>query len=273
MKLLQLKRPFLCAVIAEPTARGCISQIDRLERLADAFEINIPPLSFRVMRDIFSSTRRPCIATNRRPDFMKLYGYRNIPKVSEGERISKLLRGLDAGASVIDFELDAYDEVNIARKPSFGSRSERQYAFRPGSEPTEFSTLPTMVRRQRKLCETIQASGGEVLISSHTQVRVDVAKVVRIGRVIQGRGADYAKIVVFAFNSRDVITLLETAQKLRRSIRIPFNLMNVGEHLILGRLLATAFGSSWIYCRTNSPHSFPGQPTLEQAAEFLGNMP
>lgn len=268
MKLRQLKRPFLCAVIAEHTARACIDQIDRLEHFADAFEINIPPLTSTDIKDVFAATDRPLIATNRRPEFMALYGYRNLRRVSETERVAKLLQGLHSGASVIDFELDTYDETSVSQKPAFGSNLERKYAVKPGAEPTEFSKAPTIVRRQRELCDVIHASAAEVIISSHTQTRIDLGTARRIGRAIRQRGADYAKIVVHTYGSFDILKLLHVANKVR-SIRLPFNLMNVGEFPLQGRLLAIGFGSSWIYCRTESRHSFPGQPTAEQAARFL----
>ncbi len=269
MKFSQLPRPFICAVIAEPTISECINQIDQLAPHVDAFEINIPQLIEGRLEDVFSATQRPCIATNRRADFMRLYGYRNLPRLSEEMRLERLRDALHSGAAMVDYELDAFDDASLSAKPAFGSRLEREYASRRNSRPTEFSIKPKVVRRQKQFAKAIRSVGGEVLISSHTQTRIRKGITLQIAKAMQLRGADLGKIVVHTFNLDDLLDLFGTAIELRKSLRIPFNLMNVGEQPILGRLFSVFFGSGWIYCRANSNYAFTGQPTFSDAEAFL----
>ena len=110
MKLSALGVPFVCLVLSEPTIEDCIRLIDRHEKDVDAFEVNLPPLDPTRLRDVFQATSRPLIATNRRTDFMRFYGYTHLPAMSETERAEALRRAVGMGADAIDFELDIFAE-------------------------------------------------------------------------------------------------------------------------------------------------------------------
>jgi len=270
LKLTSIHKPFIVAVIAEPTATKCLRQLKSAEKDgADAFEINIAQLKEKELRKIFISTKKPCIASNRRSNFMKLYGYKNLAKTNEETRVEKLLRTLENGAEAIDFELDTFTSKH--ESPAFGSRAEMEYALNSESKPTQFSTHPRTALRQRKLAQIIKSSGGEVLISCHTQTRIRQNEILRIVQTMELRGANLAKVVTHTFNVDDLMNFLRTISKVKNSARIPFNLMNFGAYSILGRLLSVAFGSAWVYCRTGS-QLFAGQPTIKQAKTFLRDL-
>ena len=270
MKLTSIHKPFIVAVIAEPTATKCLRQLKSAEEDgADAFEINIAQLKEQELREIFISTEKPCIASNRRSDFMKLYGYKNLPETNEEIRVEKLLRALENGAEAIDFELDTFTSRH--ETPSFGSQAETKYALKSESKPTQYSTHPRTALRQRRLSQLIKSRGGEVLISCHTQTRIRQNEILRLVQAIELQGADLAKVVTHTFNVDDLVNFLRTVLKMKNSARIPFNLMNFGAYSIPGRLLSVALGSAWVYCRTGS-HVYAGQPTIQQARTFLDDL-
>ncbi len=271
LKLTSIQKPFIVAVIAESSATKCLRQIRLAEKNgADAFEINIAQLKEKGLRKIFISTKKPCIASNRRSDFMRLYGYNNLAETNEESRVEKLLRTLEIGAGVIDFELDIFTSKH--KLPPFGSWAETKYALRSESKPTQFATQPQIAFRQRRLAQLIKSRGGEVLISCHTQTRIKQAEILRIVQTMEQRGAELAKVVTHTFNLNDLANFLRTISEVKNCARIPFNLMNFGAYSIPGRLLSVAFGSAWVYCRTRSQRGFAGQPTIQQARTFLGDL-
>jgi 3-dehydroquinate dehydratase len=272
--LSSLERPFLCCVITETTSSKCIRLIDECEKQgAQAFELNLPQLKIgTIVRDIIASTTRPCIVTNRRAQFMELYGFHGIPVQSEETRAAKLIEALEAGASAIDFELDIFDEGNQLGKPRFGSKEELDYAAKIDSAPTEITRNSSAIRRQLDLVKEARELGGEVIISCHTQCRIKQRDITRIAKLIQDRGANYAKIVGITLGDFDLLAQFESVVKLNEELEIPFNVMNIGYMPILGRLVSVVFGSSWIYCTiSKSRHSFSQQPTLQGASRFLGS--
>ena len=270
LKLTSIRKPFIVAVIAESTVPKCLRQLRSAEENgADAFEINIAQLKEKELRKIFISTKKPCIASNRRSDFMKLYGYKNLAETNEETRVGKLLRTLENGAEAIDFELDTFTSKH--ESPSFGSRAETKYALMSESKPTQNSTHPRITLRQRRLAQLIKSSEGEVLISCHTQTRIRQSEILRLVQTMEVRGADLAKVVTHTFDADDLVKFLRTVSKVKNSARIPFNLMNFGAYSIPGRLLSVALGSAWVYCRIGS-HGFAGQPTIQQARTFLDDL-
>lgn len=267
MRLSKLTKPFICTVIAEADVKASLASIESAEHETDAFEVNLTPLDLHAISDIFGSTRKPCIATNRRTKFMRAYGFYNLPKLGETARQERLMKALDSGATAIDFELDMFDEQPHKLVP--GSIKEREYARRKTAKPTEISYDRRAVERQRKLAHDVKSSGGEVVISCHSQTRVDRTTIFRIANLMQRRGADLGKIVVVTNSGEDLLRMWKSGLDLRRQVSIPFNLMNSGELMVLGRILSVNFGSSWLYCRPKSVRGFFGQPRADEARRVL----
>ncbi len=78
-----------------------------------------------------------------------------------------------------------------------------------------------------------------------------------------------AKIFVYTFDQPDLINLFREGLELDRIMKIPFTVMNVGANAILGRLMSSCFGSGWVYCRSGSGYNYSGQPTVQDARQFL----
>jgi 3-dehydroquinate dehydratase len=107
------------------------------------------------------------------------------------------------------------------------------------------------------------------MASCHTQVHFAVESTDLILRTIQERGADFAKVVTMTFNPADLLAMWNYVSRVRSKARIPYNIMNTGEYAILGRLVSTSLGSSWIYCRTSRRHGYLGQPSISVTRALL----
>jgi 3-dehydroquinate dehydratase len=270
LKLSGLSMPFMCLVVSEPTIKGCLKIIDRFEPVADSFEINLPQLDAALIGDVFHSTPRPCIATYRRSDFMSVYGYTKLPKVSDASRAESMKRAVALGASAVDFELDMF-QPEAPAEARRGAR-ERRVSARPRVRPVEFSTDRGAVRMQSDLASEIRDAGAEVIMSCHTQSVLREADALEIVHAVAGRGGQFAKLVSQTPSKEDVYELLGCAFSLNRKSLIPFTLMNVGPKSASQRLLSVLAGSSWVYCRPPSRHSYAGQPTFEDTKSFIESL-
>ncbi len=269
MKLSSLKRPFVCLVVSESTPAKVIKTIGAYEERVDAFEVNLSMVGQSGFRDVFSSTKLPCMATNRRSIFMRFYGYERLPPASDEARARRLIAAVEAGASAVDLELDFFDRARQSMKPAYLSKEEIAYARNPEAEPTELSRDSNVVKRQRRFVKQVKQMGAEVVFSCHTQTIITRAQGTSILVEMEKRGADMAKIVSLTPTISDLGPFIETVIRLAEVSRIPFNGMNVGSQSILGRLLSAVLGSSWVYCRPDSGTSFKGQPTVGQARSFF----
>jgi len=269
MRLSSLPRPFVCLVVSEPTIGTAINLIDSYESIVDAFEINLTVIGEDSFRDLFSSTNRPCIATNRRAAFMRFYGYEDLQPITEEARARRLGAAAESGASAVDCELDIFDEARQSAKPDYLSADERVYASDPKSEPAELSMVRSVVRRQARFAGEVKATGTEVIFSCHTQTVITPRIGIRIISAIEKRGGDLGKMVSLTPTVYDVPSFVDTVVHLKQTSRLPFNLMNVGSESVLGRLVSVKLGSSWVYCRPDSGKTFSGQPTVGQVRDFL----
>ncbi len=270
MRLSGLDVPFLCLVVSEPTVKGCLKVVDRFEPVADSFEINLPPLEPSQMGDVFHSTLRPCIATSRRSDFMKVYGYSNLPRVSDRSRAEALKRAVGLGAAAVDFELDLFQPPASDQAGPEGADNRVSGSSRP--RLVEFSTDPEVVKSQTTLASEIRAAGAEVVMSCHTKSVLHEEQALEIVHGVAGRGGQFAKVVSVTPRREDVFEMLACAFSLNRKALMPFTLMNIGADSPSDRLLSVLAGSTWLYCRPPSKHSYAGQPTFEDARAFVESL-
>jgi len=270
MKLSRLDVPFLCLVVSEPTVKGCLKIIDRFEPVADCFEINLPPLDPARIGDVLHSTLRPCIVTNRRSDFMKVYGYSNLPRISEKSRAEALNRAVGLGAAAADFELDIFRPASAVQIRRGGTGGPARRSGR--RTPVEFSTDSEAVTRQTDLASEIRAAGADVIMSCHTKSILHEDQALEIVYGVAGRGGQFAKIVSMTPRREDVFEMLACAFSLNRKALIPFTLMNIGADSASDRVPSVLAGSSWVYRRPPSQHSYAGQPTFEDARAFVESL-
>jgi len=90
--------------------------------------------------------------------------------------------------------------------------------------------------------------GGEVMISYHVfNKALATDEALRIGKEIERRGADLAKIVCQNYSYEDMLETFEGIIALRRELSIPFVYFGMGEHSKLTRVVGPMLGSMLVY--------------------------
>ncbi|MEM3046694.1 MAG: type I 3-dehydroquinate dehydratase [Candidatus Bathyarchaeia archaeon] len=269
LKLTQVNRPFICAVITDANVDACIRTMKLAEfDGADAFELDLHvlqpyPPSKQDVKDIVGCTSKPTFTVNRR------VGGR--PQ-SEDERVKMQLDAFDAGTVGFDTELDTFDPCTQwdAAKTKHQMEHLQGISLDPDVMPLEVSYDPEAERKQMRLIDDLHARGGEVMLSTHILVRMKPEGALRVGRLMEKRGADLAKIVGRTRDMGDLLDVLACNLALKKELKIPFNMMSHGQPSALGRVLYPMFGSSWVYCQqTFVPGGFHYQPLVKTMRYIL----
>jgi hypothetical protein len=268
-KFSTLPRPFIVGVISEPDPENCIKTIRMSEYDgAVAFDLYLHSLDKKYLnkedlRAIFSSTNCPVLTLNYR---WNLKGPINI---TDDERVRQHLLALEAGSAGMDVEADLFDEVPGAlpwTKEAF------DYSTNDNSRPRELSFDPKAVERQKKLFKEVQQAGGEVLLSAHTRVPLIAEKILKIGKELEFRGANMAKIVAVCRNEEDVVENIKGCVALKKELKIPFQLQGHGEHAKVLRVINPMLGAMLFFChQTLKPGGFHDQPLIRSMRAVLEN--
>ncbi len=270
--LSQLRVPFTCLVVSEPTVQDCLKLIEKYDRMVDSFEVNLSPLGSKGLSDIFRSTSKPCIAAHRRPSYMALYGYPRLPEISEESRVDALKLAVGLGAAAADIELD-----------TFSSPSGRGGKRRPGRGPGPGRSLPGLslpglsmerdvVRLQSNLAEEVRASGAEVVMSCSLPGVLRKTQARRILRAAEKRGGKFVSMMSHTPQRQDLFEVLGCVFSLQREATVPFAVTSVGPGLSTDRLLPLLAGSTWAYCRAEGRHGLAAQPSVEDAINFIESL-
>lgn len=255
MRLCAIPRPFVVCVIYGDDVAGAVRTVERGERDgADAFELNLPRLGYPPAADlapIFHATSRPIFTSCRRAPFTDVYGPgAHRPRAMlEDERMQMQVDAVAVGGAGIDMELDTFDP-HPAPSPAGPEIIERA---RRGEPPAEITERQDAVARQRTLIDRVHAAGGEVVMSCHAASTLTADDAARIGRLMQSRGADLAKIVSVAVDERDAVDLLRAHAEMRAAVSIPFTLMAVGDSARAARFVAPLYGSAWAFGQVDQP--------------------
>jgi hypothetical protein len=269
MKISEVPRPFICAVIREEDPAAAIADMKLSECAgAQVFELNLSTFrpefrSVAALRPVFRSTTLPIFTTCRR------YGRgwatdTNIPiELDDAGRMRLQLDLIDAGSHGFDMELDTFDPTP---GPAMRSAEGIRYAMDPNSPPRELTTNPAAVDGQMRVTGEAHRRGGEVMASCHCLTRVTTEDVLRICRLAEERGCDLLKIVRFNQSWEDSVHTLEQTVALRRQAKIPYVMMAMGEYGKLSRLMSPLLGSMLCYCKqTYGPGAFTDQPLITAA--------
>ena len=235
-------RPLLCAMVQEKTPQDAIAVImNSLYDGAEAFGIQLEYLEReyrdeKTLREIFSHC-------GQRPIYITSYRGAENRGMSDGECVELLLRGLAAGATLLDVIGDL---------------------FCP--EPHELTMDPVAVAKQEALIRTIHEKGGEALISSHLHAFYDEEEVMRIAFEQKKRGADVVKIVTRADTRAELMTDLRIADRLGRELGKEHLFLAGGSECRLLRQVGPAFGSCmYLTVERYQPQSSKEQPLLRAA--------
>jgi len=272
--LSDLDRPFICCSVAEKGVDEAIRTI-RLAALegAHAFEVHLPMLGYpdrAELARLFESTTRPVYATCRRASFYGLLGLDESAldpiRRTDEERVDELLAAVNAGAAGVDVELDTFDPTPAPEGPTATlARSDDE-----GIEPAEFTRDDRAVVRQQETVEAVHDQGAEVVLSCHPMVHISPEAAVDIGRTMEARGADLAKIVGVDRSLYDALDTFKANLRMDEAVDVPFNMMSMGDATRAARLAYPFFGSSWVFCQlTQTPGGFEAWPLVENAREVF----
>lgn len=219
---LQLRSPYLAAIIAEPTPEQTTAAILDCEHDgAEAFVVDVAgweraKLTREALGGVFHCSGRPMM-----PLF---YRSRNltVDKVSDDERAELMLLAVDAGAAACDVMGDMFD-------PS----------------PRERTRDASALDRQKRLIDRIHAEGAEVLMSSHAQSEfLSAEEVLDHLSDFVARGVDIPKIVVRADSEDELVEACRTTVLLKKKLGAPFVHLCCGRYGRLQRYIAPSLGAA-----------------------------
>ena len=272
MRLTEIERPFIVTSSSDRSIPQVIKTIKQAEYDgARAFEVHLPLVGFPDADEIAQlteATSQPLYATCRRGRFYELLGAEELFDFTDEERVEMLVEAVEAGFDGVDFELDTFDPS--PGPESFTTEAIAEYATNPESEPAEITDDPGAVERQRETIDRIHATGGEVIVSCHTYTHLEPAMAVAIGERIEHRGADFAKIVGYDHDMRDLLDTLEAQLELNERVDVPYALMAIGTVSRIQRPISPMFGAAWVFGQSElTPGGFHSWPLVDNAREVL----
>lgn len=141
------------------------------------------------------------------------------PDLTDEQRAEELLNAIGWGANLIDIPTDMFADSEC-----------------------EFSMEKDAVEKQKKLAEKAHQMGAKVLISSHIFKYMPKEAVLSIALSQQERGADIAKVVVWADTEEELCEAFETNALLKKRLDIDFLFLINGKmsrkHRLMGPLMS-----------------------------------
>jgi len=244
-----LPKPFLCSVITEVTVDAAVrairvSDFDGAQAfLFDLLALDRAHHNADDLRRIFLSTDKPIM----------VYYYRRVSNrhepVTDDTRAESFLLSVEAGASAVDMMADLFDHNEL-----------------------ELSRDPEVIRRQKELIHQIRDFGAEVMVSSHTMIKMSTAEVLAHVEAMLDREPDMVKIVPRVPTIDDLTEAFQTTVALDRMLSIPFIHIVMGEYNKIHRIVGPMLGSSLCFC---VPYYNEGvtleQPLLRATREVFNN--
>lgn len=246
-KLTELSRPFICVMISEPTVDDAIKVMKMSEAEgAHAFLVNLMGdgkmglekrfLKKEHLKKLFNCTTLPSMAC-----YYRWHYLRGPVPDSDEERMRILLMAVEAGAKCIDMEMDTFDPTP---GPKVFSEEAKEYSLkRPPNPPREITYNLEAIKKQQEIIKQVHEMDAEVQMSAHTRVHLTPEQAVEIGKEMERRGADIAKIVSVDNNWDDLLDTLKATIELKKTLKIPFIMMSHGEYGVLARYIAPFLGS------------------------------
>lgn len=245
---LQLRQPYLAAIIIEPTPDLTINSILTCEHDgAEAFVVDLAgwdraKLTLGEMTRVFHCTGRPMM-----PLF---YRSRNLAadQIDDDARAELMILAVEAGAAACDIMGDMYN-------PS----------------PRERTLDKAAIEKQKRLIERIHAMGAEVLMSSHaTNDAPSAEETLEHLSDFVARGVDIPKIVLRAETKAELLEAFRTTVLLKQELKVPFVHLCSGRYGRLQRYVAPSLGATLTFGVRN-PGQGP-QPFVSAARDVLDEL-
>ena len=215
------KKPvLLCTVVERDLAASLRAASESMALGADGIELRLDKLrSDRLVPDVVGQVKAPKLVVCRPRHLDGFF------RGTEGERIERMLLGLESGADAIDVE------------------------------------LTTARRLRQRVIDAVKARPIPLLVCYENFVRTpSSARLLEILREEAALGADIAKVAVMARSHADLITVLQTILVARLRLTIPFAAIAMGRYGSISRPLSCLLGASITYCaRSRKKLGGPGQ--------------
>lgn len=241
LQLSQIPAPAIAGVVHAKTALGAISEIKNCYCSgADMIDLHLSCLEqtdVAYLKQIMASSPLPVLALN----YDRGYDRKRIGQAEE-ERISCLLRAVEAGAAGIDMQ--GYTFHAPSEK---GFCGEDKYSFTKNN-PREIVTDPSIIEKQCQLIAQVHNMGAEVLLSCHPNIPMSTKQVVDLAKFLEQRNPDIIKIVTTAQTQEDADEAIRTMIALKQEVKTPVSYHANGKAGIRTRIINPLLGGQIAFC-------------------------
>ena len=227
------KAPLLNGSVKRSTVDQVIAAIAKMEADgATAFNVHLTSLNteyrnYESFKKIADCTDYPVMAI--------AYG----DESNREYRINLMKEAVRAGFAIVDIPMNTFDA---------DSRATLAGTVFESANPNEVSMNPDVIAQQKALIQEFKDMGAEVLLSAHIGVSLTEAEGVALGKEMEARGADVAKIVLgsSANSMQDVV--MQTNQTLQNELNIKFYYNASGNASKPYRTASTLIGTHMVFC-------------------------
>lgn len=227
------KAPLLNGSVKRSTTDEVIAAIAKMEADgATAFNVHLTSLNVEYRN--YESFKRIADCTDY-PVMAIAYG----DESNREYRIELMKEAVRAGFNIVDIPMNTFDA---------DSKASLAGTVFETANPAEVSMNATVIEQQKALIQEFKDLGAEVLVSAHIGVSLTEAEGVALGKEMEARGADVAKIVLgnSANSMQDVV--MQTNQTLQNELNIKFYYNASGNASKPYRTASALIGTHMVFC-------------------------
>lgn len=259
--------PVLTGAVQEETADAAIRAIKNFAlRGAKGIDLHLTRMN---EESLTPESLKRIISASPLPIFALDYTVTNTEK-EENERIERLLRAFEAGASGIDmqgYSLDfksreAFDDNFLTSKHQFVKY-----------KPKEVVVNPEVIKKQCEIIKKIHTEGGEVLLSNHIATFMECDDLVELAAFLEKRNPDTLKFVTMCNTEYELGETVKAMLKINREIKTPATLICNGKYRMISRIINALLGGYMVFCADTylPPYANMGQPDITAIKKIIEN--
>ena len=227
------KAPLLNGSVKRSTTADVIAAIKKMEADgATAFNVHLTELAEEYRNE--ESFRQIAECTNY-PVMAIAYGSEN----NREWRMELMKTAVQAGFDIVDIPMNTFDD---------DSRSTLAGTVFEAANPKEVSMNPDVIAQQTALIQEFHDLGAEVLMSAHIGVSLTEAEGVALGKEMEARGADVAKMVLGSSANDNQKEVMQTNLTLKNELNIKFYYNASGNASKPYRTASTLLGTHMVFC-------------------------
>lgn len=261
------KAPVLTGSVREENADAAIRAIKNFAlRGAKGIDLH---LTYMNEESLKPESLKRIISESPLPIFALDYTAANTEK-EENERIERLIRAFDSGASGIDMQGYSFDFKSRDVFDENFSESELPFAR---YKPKEVVLNSEVIEKQCEIIEKIHAGGGEVLLSNHIATFMECDDLVSLAVFLEKRKPDTLKFVTICDTEYELGETVKAMLKINNEIKTPTTLICNGKYRMLSRILNALLGGYMVFCTDTypAPYANPGQPDITAIKKIIEN--